>query len=235
MATDEAAAAASERYGIELTYKQVQSYWKRVGLKVQVRKWQRGTITREMAKYIDENYEGTGPKEMARLLSIKYGVDVTRETCKSYYNSKGYDSGLTGRFYKGQPCTNRLEKGKYYPGCEKTWFKKGNVPHNLKADGAERIDEGGRVLIRVSDAPGRNNYVLKNRLEWEKERGPIPEGMMLRCLDGNLLNTSPDNYELVSKRESLEITRTYGKAKDKEITRAEILTVRLNNIINEKV
>jgi hypothetical protein len=57
-----------------------------------------------------------------------------------------------------------------------------------------------RKFIRVAES----NWVEEQILNWEKVNGPVPDGMVLRCIDGNPINTEPDNWELITKAENLE-------------------------------
>jgi hypothetical protein len=77
-------------------------------------------------------------------------------------------------------------------------FKKGRLPHNTKYNGYERITKDGYIEIRLS----KGNFKLKHRYQWELVNGPIPKGYCLRCKDGNRLNTSPDNWYLISLGEN---------------------------------
>jgi hypothetical protein len=42
-------------------------------------------------------------------------------------------------------------------------------------------------------------YVLKHKYLWERQHGPVPAGHVLKCLDGNRLNTDPSNWTLISR------------------------------------
>ncbi|WP_274533932.1 HNH endonuclease signature motif containing protein [Nitrobacter vulgaris] len=55
----------------------------------------------------------------------------------------------------------------------------------------ERIDRSKYPSYRGS------NFARKHVWLWELKNGPVPKGHMLKCLDGNKLNTDPDNWVLV--------------------------------------
>lgn len=80
-----------------------------------------------------------------------------------------------------------------------TRFKKGNIPHNTKFDGHERISKDGYVEIRIS----KGKYRLKHLLNWENQNGLIPESHCLRCIDGDKTNTDPSNWKLISRSENM--------------------------------
>jgi len=74
-----------------------------------------------------------------------------------------------------------------------TWFEKGNLPHNTRETGAERIDEDGYTVVKV----GNRNWQFKHRMLWEAANGPIPDGYSLWFKDGNRQNITLDNLELI--------------------------------------
>ncbi len=78
-----------------------------------------------------------------------------------------------------------------------TQFKAGQLPHNTKWDGYERINIEGYTEVRV--ALGR--FVLKHRLIWEQHHGPIPQGGVVVFVDGNKQNFDPANLQLISRTE----------------------------------
>ena len=82
---------------------------------------------------------------------------------------------------------------------KKTRFKKGNVPPNTKYDGHERVTKDGYIEQRVT----KGVYRLKHILEWEKINGRLPDGHCLKCQDGDLKNTSPKNWKLISREENM--------------------------------
>lgn len=78
-------------------------------------------------------------------------------------------------------------------------FKKGNVPHNSNYNGHERITKDGYVEIRVS----KGDYRLKHRIEWENKYGEVPSGYCLKCKSGDITDTSPENWKLITRIENM--------------------------------
>lgn len=76
-------------------------------------------------------------------------------------------------------------------------------PFNKSQLGDERLRDDGYVEISVAEtnpytgAPQR--FVLKHRHLWEKENGPVPDGCVLKCLDGDKTNTDPSNWEAIPR------------------------------------
>jgi transcriptional antiterminator Rof (Rho-off) len=83
--------------------------------------------------------------------------------------------------------------------CARTQFKKGGRPHNTKPVGYESLDKDGYVLVKVSMG---KPMVQKHRWVWKQAHGDIPRGYNVMFRDGNRLNCSLDNLELVSRSEA---------------------------------
>lgn len=132
--------------------------------------------------------------------------DVTLGAFNGLCKRKGWMTGRTGCFPAGQVPHN---KGQAMPSHVRekviaTAFKKGNLPHNTKGHGHERIDskDGYVVMIVAEENPwtgAATRPVHKHRWLWEQANGPIPEGYALKCLDGDKTNTDPSNWEAVPR------------------------------------
>ena len=107
-------------------------------------------------------------------------------------------------------------------------FQKGLVPHNSKYDGYERIGKDGFIEVRIS----HGKFVLKHRYEWEKVNGKIPPNHILRCVDGNQLNTDPSNWKLISRAENMLINTIHRFPAELKSTIKALS--KLKNIISEK-
>ena len=102
-------------------------------------------------------------------------------------------------FNKGKKQSDYMSE-KQISRSKATRFKKGNIPHNTKYDGHERITKDGYIEVRIEIG----NYRLKHLVEWERKKGKLPKGHCLWCIDGNKMNTSPDNWELITRKENLK-------------------------------
>lgn len=78
-----------------------------------------------------------------------------------------------------------------------TQFKKGHLGGRYRRLGSERRERDG-VYVKVA-AP--NVWKPKARVVWEKNFGPIPDGMIVRLKDGNPDNCAPENLRLIDRRE----------------------------------
>lgn len=131
--------------------------------------------------------------------------DVSAINLHSLRKRKGWKTGRTGCFVKGQEAHN---KGKPHPAarqpnCARNQFKKGQTPHNTNYLHHERVTKDGYIEISVDETNPytgfERRYVLKHRWLWEKANGPVPKGHGLKCLDSNKLNTDPSNWEALPR------------------------------------
>ena len=119
----------------------------------------------------------------------------------------------TGRFLKGHRAWNKGLKG-ITIGGEQTQFKPGHEPHNTKYDGAISIRKDSKQdiyykYIRVA----KGKWELLHRYIWKQHNGEIPKGMLVVFKDGNQMNCSIDNLELITRKENMQRNRNYKKAK----------------------
>lgn len=158
---------------------------------------------KQIKQFIDENYIGNGPKDMADLLNKTFGTNYTHTQLKSYYGRYKLNSGLTGYYKKGNKPWNKGKKGLMGP--NKTSFKKGDIPVNHRPVGSERIcSKDGYILIKTAEP---NHWEHKHRVLWEKEYGPIPDGHAIIFGDGDKRNLSLDNLILVSRKQLLGLNK----------------------------
>lgn len=145
----------------------------------------------------------------ARFVQAFGRDDVSLKNLHSLRKRKGWRTGRTGCFTKGQtphnkgkPCPEGV--GGRHPNARKTQFRKGQMPHNTNFLGHERIDpKDGYVYVSVAETNPHTGferrYVLKHKWLWEQANGPLPDGMALKCLDGNRQNADPSNWEAVPR------------------------------------
>ena len=130
--------------------------------------------------------------------------DVSFENFKALCTRKGWKTGRTGCFPKGNVSHNKGKKGVCAPGTEKGWFKKGQLSGRaakvVKPIGTERVAKGGYLQRKVNnDMPFQRRWKFIHAINWEAVNGPIPKGHALKCRDGNRQNTDPDNWVLVPR------------------------------------
>jgi hypothetical protein len=193
----------------------------------------------EVGDYIRENYRGVGPKEMAQRLNDHFGSHYTASQIKGFYGNHKLNSGITGRFEKGIVPANKGKKGQCAPGCEKTFFQKGNLPHNTKPIGYERITRDGYIEVKIAMRPSRpdcnDNFVAKHRLVWEAANGPIPPGHVIIFLDGDTTNCELSNLQLVTQAENQMLNKRHLRSDDPDLTKSAIMVAKVRVAAHQRM
>lgn len=183
----------------------------------------------EEEKFLIDNVKGITLKELTERFNKQFNLDLSESSIANRKNKLGLSSGIKGgQFQKGHSTWNKGIKG--YMGANKTSFKKGNVPHNYRPVGSERITKDGYVEIKVSDP---NKWELKHRYIYEKEHGKIPEGYNVMFADKNRMNLDIDNLILVSKSEDLIMNKNKLIFEKQELTRTGHLIAKVISKTNK--
>lgn len=145
--------------------------------------------------------------------------------------------GMGSRFQKGQKAWN---KGLHYmPGgrIRDGWFKKGQISVRWDQDaycvGALRLNSDGGLDIKVlphGNRPGLYAWEPLARYVWRTERGPIPKGMAVRAINGDLDDTRIENLYLATRADLMRQNTIHNYPKP--IARAVQLRGALNRKIN---
>ena len=129
--------------------------------------------------------------------------DVSLVNFKALCKRHGFMTGRTGCFEPGLVPFNKGKTMPFHPNSAKTRFKKGQLPHNTKHLGHERMSKDGYVEISIAETNPHTGYerryVQKHRHLWEQANGPVPKGHALKCLDGDKTNTDPINWTAVPR------------------------------------
>jgi HNH endonuclease len=133
---------------------------------------------------------------------------------------RGDNIGAACRFQKGHvPANKGLRRPGWAP-CRmrETQFQKGHVTRRWKPIGSERLVEG-YLYTKVTDhrgVPWTVNWKPTHVLRWQALHGrTVPQGMALKCLDGNKHNTDPSNWELVPRALLPRLNGRSGRAYDR--------------------
>lgn len=145
--------------------------------------------------------------------------DVSIDNIKRLCNRKGWNTGRTGQFPKGNVSHNKGKKGQCAPGSEKGWFKKGGRTGRAndlyKPIGTERLSKDGYLERKIHDGmPLQSRWRAVHLVEWEKKHGPLPKGMCLKCLDGDKTNTNPSNWEAIPRALLPRLNGRFGRGYD---------------------
>ena len=160
--------------------------------------WLRENCTLELAAY---------HREFCKVFDR---ADITSHQLYTQRKNRKWKTGRTGQFEKGHVSANKgkpCPPGKMgnHPNARRTQFKKGQPRRGRAAEiylpiGSERMHPSGyRERKFRDDGPMHRRWRFVHLLEWEKKYGPVPAGQCLKCLDGNRLNTDPDNWTLIAR------------------------------------
>lgn len=144
--------------------------------------------------------------------------DVTVDHLKALCTRKGWQTGRSGCFPPGNVPANKGKKMPYHPNSAATRFRKGQRPHTWRGAGHESIDREGYVWLIVDElnphTGADTRRVQKHRWLWERANGPVPDGHVLKCLDGDKTNTDPSNWEPIPKALLPRLNARFGRDYD---------------------
>lgn len=146
---------------------------------------------------------------------------TTKQTA-STMKRHGIRTGRDGRFAPGSVPANKGTKG--LKGANSTSFVKGQLPHNTKQDGDITIRTDKRGVQYQHIRLANRKWAYLHRVNWEAANGPIPEGHILVCMDGDTLNVEPTNWMPITRAE--HVRRNDNRAKASETMRANWERVR---------
>jgi len=135
-------------------------------------------------------------KELADLFNETFNRDVSTGNIERLCKRKGWSNGNNGKFKKGQP----FNPNSGAKAANKTSFKSGHKPNNLRQIGDERVNKDGYIEIKMHK--GTNSWYLKSRMIWMEHHGPIPKGYVIKFYDNNKLNCTIENLVMISRQEN---------------------------------
>ena len=125
----------------------------------------------------------------------EFGTEKTPQAIDRACARKGWFTGRTGYFKKGEKPWNAGTKGV----CKKNKgsFSKGIRPWNWRPIGSERVDNhDGYVLVKVAEP---KVWRQKHVVVWESVYGKVKKGHIVRFRDNNKLNCAIENLEEVTR------------------------------------
>ncbi len=145
--------------------------------------------------------------------------DVSQTNLTALCKRKGWLTGRTGQFVKGQEPANKGKKGFCAPGSEKGWFRKGErrgVATKLyKPIGTERISKDGYIERKIHDGmPLQSRWRAVHLIRWEEQNGPLPAGYALKCLNGDKADTDPANWQAIPRALLPRLNGRFGRGYD---------------------
>lgn len=224
----------NERFGTNFTYSKIKAYLGNHKIRTgTIRGREKNTPTElypaEVREFIQENYVGVGHQGMADLLNSKFGTQYTKGQMKAWYARMKLNSGLTGRFKKGNEPANKGKKGIHL--SPKTEFKKGHMPGNQLPVGSEiwRPDRRKKreieyLYVKIAEP---NVWAPKHRLIWEEAYGPIPKGKKIVFADRNPRNLTLDNLIALSGSELVRMNQNGLFFGDPEATKVGVTIAKI--------
>jgi len=144
--------------------------------------------------------------------------DVSLSNFNALCKRRGWMTGRTGCFKKGQQAHN---KGKRHPAkgrSSQTQFKRGGVPSNAVPLWTERLGRDGYIEMKVpQENPHTGHstrFLHKHRWNWEAVNGPLELGHCLKSLDGIKTNTDAANWISVPRALLPRLNGRFGRDYD---------------------
>lgn len=150
--------------------------------------------------------------------------DVSAVNLNALRKRNGWKTGRTGRFEKGH-ASHKGGPG----GPNRTSFKKGHAPANVRPLYSERVSKTGYIEIKVPEpnpytgAPTR--FRQKHVWLWEQANGPVPPKHAVVFKDGNKLNCVLENLACVHRRVLQAMNQNFKVSEYPEEVRPSILAV----------
>jgi len=162
------------------------------------------------------------PARLVEIFNRKFGTDKTNEAIKQFRIRRGWLTGRSARYKKGNRSWNTDTKGKGVCKANKGSFKKGDKSLRRKPVGSEVVPHAdGRVLIKTAEP---STWQYKHIVVWEQAHGKIPDGHVLRFKDSNPSNYHLENLVLVSTQVHMHLNR-YGYKDVPEELKPSVLAV----------
>lgn len=187
----------------------------------------------EIDKFIRENAPGMYNKDLTELVNKTFGTNYTKNQVDCYKTNHHISSGLTGYFEKGHVPKNKGKKmnPEQYKKCAGTMFKKGNVPHNHRPVGSERVGKDGYIQVKVADP---NKWKQKHVVIYEEHYGSISKGNKVIFLDRNIRNFNIENLACVTSAVLVRLNQNHRISECPEVTKTGIALEKYRETIRQK-
>jgi len=144
-----------------------------------------------------------GGRHLAHKMLMAEGYKRTIKAVAARAKRMGIKAPGNGRYQPGRAYKKwGPMKAETREKVKGTWFKAGHLPSNTKHDGciSVRKDTSGRGYKYIRLAKGK--WVLYHRHLWKQHHGSIPKGMCIVFRDGDSLNCTIENLEMISRKEN---------------------------------
>lgn len=180
--------------------------------------------------FIEEHVAGRTSDELTKMFNEHFGVEISIKQIRGFKKRFKLKSGLNTRFADGHTPFNKGKKG-CSSGGQATQFKKGDIPHNYKPVGTERVNSDGYVDIKIADP---NKWRAKHLVIWEEVNGPLPKGHAVIFGDKNRRNFNLENLILVNQRQLGSLNARGLIQNDADGTRVGVAIADIYQAINDR-
>ena len=170
--------------------------------------------TNEEICFLREMAPGRSYRELHKIVQESFDILVTKSALNGTLKRYGIRNGIDQTFKKNHVPHNKGQGGIHYPGSEKGWFQKGNIPWNYKPIGAERINQDGYIEIKTNDP---NVWTPKHVLLWKEHNGEVPPGHVVVIIGKNRTNPQLEDLMLVSRKQLAIMNKRKLLFADKEV------------------
>ena len=188
----------------------------------------------EYVEFMLEYIPGHTEAEIRQAFDERFGIILTEANIGNFkYRYKIKSGTHGGRFQKGREPHNKGQKAskEVYEKMAPTMFKKGQMPHNHKPVGSERINVDGYVEVKTEEP---RTWELKQRVIYrEYYKDDIGKDEVIIFLDGNRLNLDPDNLRKINRAELVRYNQDHLYGDDPEMNEAALSIARLKAKVGE--
>lgn len=122
--------------------------------------------------------------------------------------------------------------------CRKGWQIRAHRPIKRVRPGTEYINHFGYVYVRLEDVHchgrSKRHFEAKHILEWTKVNRSVPDGYVLKCMDGNKLNCDPSNWECVPKGMVIRLNKRSYEDAPAKIKPTIVAVAKLEHELNKR-
>ena len=188
----------------------------------------------EYVKFMMEFIPGHTEAEIRQAFDERFGIVLTEANIGNFKYKYKIKSGTHGgRFSKGHTPFNKGKKmpSEIYERCKGTMFKNGQMPHNHKPVGSERINVDGYVEVKTKES---KRWRLKQRVLYEQYHGvKLEKNDVVLFLDGNRQNFEISNLVKMTRAELARYNQDHFYGDDSDINRCAVGIAKLKTKVGE--
>lgn len=188
----------------------------------------------EYVEFMLEFIPGHTEPEIQDEFFKQFGIELRESQIGNFKHRYKIKSGTHGgRFLKGQEAHNKGQKvsKEVYEKMAPTMFKKGQMPHNHKPVGSERINVDGYVEVKTKEP---KTWELKQRVIYrEHYKDEIGKDEVIIFLDGNRLNLDPKNLRKIKRAELVRYNQDHLYGDDPEMNEVALNIAKLKTKVGE--